>query len=87
MGARRGFALPVLFRLYRSTKRGSQAAAPSRPARGPRLRRAQIAHTEGERPTKLELARELLTLVAQWAGTRPVYAVTDSAYAGRALLE
>jgi hypothetical protein len=87
MGGRRGFALPILFRLYRSTKRGGQEAAPSRPARGPRLQTAQAIHTEGERPTKLELARDLLTLLAPWAGTRAVYAVTDSLYAGRALLE
>ena len=87
MSARRGFALPILFRLYRGTKRGGQDAAPSRPSRGPRLCRAQAAHTEGERPTKLELARDLLALVAGWAGARPVYAVADSLYAGRALLE
>jgi hypothetical protein len=87
MGGRRGFALPILFRLYRSTKRGGQTSAPSRPARGPRLRRAQAIHTEGERPSKLALAREVLTLVARWAGARPVYAVADSLYAGRALLQ
>ncbi len=39
-GASRGFALPLLFRLYRSTKRGGQASAPARPARGPRPRQA-----------------------------------------------
>jgi hypothetical protein len=87
MGASRGFALPLLFRLYRGTKRGGQASAPSRPARGPRLRRAQAVHTEDERPSKLELARQLLALVGQWAGSRPVYAVADSLYAGRAVLE
>src|SRR5215212_6600089 len=57
MGARRGFALPLLFRLYRSTKRGGQEQAPSRPARGTRLRVAQTVHAQGERPTKLDLAR------------------------------
>ena len=87
MGARRGFALPILFRLYRGTKRGGQGAAPSRPSRGTRLRAAQLAHAEGERATKLELARQMLALVAEWAGSRPVYAVADSLYAGRALLE
>ena len=87
MGGRRGFALPILFRLYRSTKRGGQHAAPSRPARGPRRWRAQAVHSEGERPSKLELAREVLTIVARWAGTRPIYAVADSLYAGRAVLE
>jgi hypothetical protein len=87
MGATRGFALPLLFRLYRSTKRGGQADAPSRPTRGRRLQAAQTAHTQGERPTKLELAREMLAIVAQWAGPRSVYAVADSLYAGRTLLE
>ena len=87
MGARRGFALPILFRLYRSTKRGGQSAAPSRPARGSRLQVAQTVHAQGERPTKLELARQMLALVAEWAGSRRVYAVADSLYAGRALLE
>ena len=87
MGARRGFALPILFRLYRSTKRGGQAHAPSRPSRGTRLQQAQAVHSEGDRPTKLDSARQLLVLVAQWAGTRRVYAVADSLYAGRPLLE
>ena len=87
MGARRGFALPILFRLYRNTKRGGQQPAPSRPSAGPRLRVAQAVHTEGERPTKLDLAQQVLALVAQWAGSRPVYAIADSLYAGRALLE
>ena len=54
MGARRGFALPVLFRLYRSTKRGGQEQAPSRPSRGTRLRKAQAAHAEGDRSTKMD---------------------------------
>lgn len=87
MGPIRGFALPVLFRLYRSTKRGGQADAPSRPTRGRRLRTAQAAHAQGARPTKLELAREMLAVVAQWASPRTIYAVADSLYAGRTLLE
>jgi DDE superfamily endonuclease len=87
MGPIRGFALPVLFRLYRSTKRGGQADAPSRPTRGRRLRTAQAAHAQGARPTKLELAREMLAIVARWAGARSVYAVADSLYAGRTRLE
>jgi hypothetical protein len=87
LGGTRGFALPLLFRLYRSTKRGGQADAPARPTRGQRLRAAQTAHAQGTRPTKLELARERLAVVAQWAGPRLVYAVADSRYAGRALLE
>jgi hypothetical protein len=87
MGGTRGFALPILFRLYRSTKRGGRADAPSRPTRGRRLQAAELAHTTGPRRTKLELARELLAIIAQWAGSRSVYAVADSLYAGRALLE
>jgi hypothetical protein len=87
LGSRRGFALPILFRLYRSTKRGGQVDAPSRPTRGRRLQAARVAHGQGTRPTKLELAQELLTIVARWAGARSVYAVADSLYAGRTLLE
>lgn len=76
---RRGFALPLLFRLYVGSKRGGQADAPSRRGSGPRVAAA--------RPTKLELARELLGVVAGWAGERTVVLAADSAYAGRALLE
>lgn len=87
MGPSRGFALPILFRLYRSTKRGGQADAPSRRRRGTRLQTAQRVHAEGVRPTKLELAREMLAIVAGWAGERSVYAIADSLYAGRTMLE
>jgi len=87
MGGTRGFALPLLFRLYRSTRRGGQADAASRPTRGRRLQAAQAAHTQEVRPTKLELAREMLAIVASWAGARSLYAVADSVYAGRTLLE
>jgi DDE superfamily endonuclease len=87
MGGTRGFALPILFRLSRSTKRGGRADAPSRPTRGQRLQAAETAHTAGPRRTKLELAREMLAIIAPWAGPRSVYAVADSLYAGRPLLE
>jgi DDE superfamily endonuclease len=87
MGGTRGFALPVLFRLYVGAKRGGRADAPSRPRAGTRQRAAEAAHAAHPRPTKLELARELVTLVAAWAGARTVYLVADSAYAGRTLLE
>jgi hypothetical protein len=87
MGPIRGFALPILFRLYRSTKRGGRADAPSRPTRGQRLRAAHAVHAQETRLTKLELAREMLMIVAQWAGPRTIYAVADSLYAGRTLLE
>jgi hypothetical protein len=82
MGGARGFALPVLFRLYVGAKRGGQRDAPSRSTTGARLKAAQAAHPPAsKRPTKLELARELLGLVATWAGDRALYAVVDSAYA------
>jgi hypothetical protein len=87
MGGTRGFALPLLFRLYVGAKRGGQRDAPSRATTGARLRAAQAAHPPaGQRRTKLELARELVELVAGWAGDRAVYAVVDSAYAGQELL-
>ena len=86
-GGAHGFALPILFRLYRSTHRGGQADAPSRRTRGTRLRTAQTMHVVGVRPTKLELARELIAIMAGWAGDRPVYAVADSLDAGRPILE
>ena len=87
VGSERGFALPLLFRLYVGAKRGGRANAPSRPHPGTRQRAAEAAHAKRPRPTKLELARELLGLVAQWAGERTIYVMADSAYAGRTLLE
>jgi hypothetical protein len=83
----RGFALPLLFRLYVGAKRGGKTDAPGRPRVGTRQRVAEAAHATHPRPTKLELAREVIGLVAQWAGERTVYVVADSAYAGRVLLE
>ena len=87
MGGTRGFALPLLFRLYVGAKRGGTKDAPGRPRRGTRQQAAERAHAAHPRPTKLALARELLALVAGWADGRPVYAVVDSAYAARPLLE
>jgi len=87
MGGSQGFALPLLFRLYVGAKRGGQADAPSRRGAGPRVAAARAAHAQAARPTKLELARELLGVVAGWAGERTVVLAADSAYAGRALLE
>jgi hypothetical protein len=83
----RGVALPILFRLYVGAKRGGRADAPSRPRVGTRQRAAEAAHAAHAKPTKLELARDLVALVAAWAGERPVYVAADSAYAGRTLLE
>lgn len=87
MGGSRGFALPLLFRLYVGAKRGGQQDAPSRPRAGKRQQAAAAAHAAHPRPTKLELARELIALVAQWAGGRRIYVAVDSAYAGRTLLD
>ncbi|MCC6177174.1 MAG: transposase [Chloroflexi bacterium] len=87
MGGSRGFALPLLFRLYVGAKRGGTKDAPGRPRRGTRQQAAEKAHAAHSRPTKLALARDLLTLVAGWADGRTVYAVVDSAYAARTLLE
>jgi DDE superfamily endonuclease len=87
MGGTRGFALPVLFRLYVGAKRGGQRDAPSRATTGARPRAAQAAHPPAsKRPTKLELAREMVALAATWAGDRLVYVLVDSAYAGQELL-
>ena len=87
MGGTRGFALPVLFRLYVGAKRGGTRDAPGRPRRGTRQQAAERAHAAHPRPTKLALARELLALAAGWTDGRTVYAVVDSAYAARPLLE
>jgi hypothetical protein len=87
MGGSRGFALPLLFRLYVGAKRGGTRDAPGRPRRGTRQQTAERAHAAHPRPTKLMVARELLALVARWADGRTVYAVVDSAYAARTLLE
>jgi hypothetical protein len=87
MGQGRGFAQPILVRLYTSSKRGGRADAPSRKRSGRRQVVAERAHADRDRRTKLELLRELVGLAAQWAEERPVYLLCDSAYAGRALLE
>jgi hypothetical protein len=87
VGSGRGFALPLLFRLYVGAKRGGQANAASRPHLGTRRRAAEAVHAKHPRRTKLELARELIGVVAAWAGERTLYVVADSAYAGRTLLE
>jgi hypothetical protein len=86
LGEARGFALPLLFRLYVGSKRGGQRDAPSRRSAGTRQAAAASA-ARGDRPTKLQLARELIGMVATWAGERTIYLVGDSAYAGRTLLE
>jgi len=88
MGRERGFALPILFRLYLGKRRGGQADAPARRGKPASQRRqAALLAAERERPSKLELARELIGLAAGWAGERTVYVAADSLYAGRPLLE
>ena len=88
-GSGRGFALPVLFRLYVGAKRGGERhrQGQAQGQVGPRLQAARTAHTQHQPTTKLELLREMVALVAQWAGERAVYLVVDSAYAGRTVLE
>jgi Transposase DDE domain len=88
-GSGRGFALPVLFRLYVGAKRGGerQRAGQTQDRVGPRLRAARTAHAQHQQTTKLDLLREMVALLAQWAGGRTVYVVVDSASAGRTVLE
>jgi DDE superfamily endonuclease len=88
-GSGRGFALPVLFRLYVAAKRGGERHRTGRAQRrvGPRLHAARRAHAQHRQATKLELLRELVEQVARWAGARTVYLVVDGAYAGRTVLE
>jgi hypothetical protein len=87
MQPERGFALPIAFRLYSGSRRGGQRDAASRRTTGQRQRAAQMAAASRPTVTKLELARELLELVSGWAPERTMYAVADSLYAGRAVLE
>lgn len=102
-GAPKGIAVPVLFRLYVGRRRGNRAdaagasgAAPARRPRratsGPRFARAQAAFPPAEqRPTKTQLAREGIAIVAQWleeiAPGRTLYFVGDTAYTNRTTLE
>jgi hypothetical protein len=85
LGDGRGFALPLLFRLYTTSKAGGQADAPSRSGKRKRLETAPA--TPAARLTKLQLAQEIIALLARWAEGRSLYVVADSAYAGRTLLE
>src|SRR5207248_569753 len=73
----------------RQRKRGGERhRAGRRQGRGgPRLRAARTAHAKHRQVTKLELLREMVGLLAGWAGERTIYLVVDSAYAGRTVLE
>ena len=87
MGGARRLALPILVRLSAGRKRGGQADAPSRPGSAQRRTAAADDPDPVPGPTKLELAREMVGLVAGWAGDQPVSVVADSLYAGRTLLD
>jgi len=87
MGGRRGFALPILVRLFVGSKRGGRADAPSRPGHGRRQETADRAFRDVTRATKLEFLRQEVLVVARWAPERTIYLVCDSAYAGRTVLE
>lgn len=87
MGGSRGFALPLLFRLYVGAKGGGKDDAPSRPSSRKRRRRPTGPAHRVPRPTKLDLARQLVALVAGWAGgERRICVVCDSLYAARTVL-
>jgi hypothetical protein len=97
-GAAKGVAVPLLFRLYVGRQRGNRAdaraarAGGTRATSGPRFRRARAAFPPAaHRPTKPELARAAIAVVAQWATAlaeaRTLYVVGDTAYACRTTLE
>lgn len=73
MGGSQGFALPLLFRLSQSSRRGGRSDAPGRRTRGVRAGTAIAAHAATPKQTKLELARDLVALFAGWAGARPCH--------------
>ena len=93
VGGPRGVAVPILFRLYVGSKRGNRKDAPSRPTSGTRYARAQAAFPAdaARRPTKPELARQAIALVAGWAAElapeRTVYVVGDTAYVNQTTVE
>ncbi len=100
-GGSKGVAIPLLFRLYVGSKRGNRAdaasaraggATSSRRTSGPRYRRADVAFPPPERrPTKPQLAREEIALVAQWAVAfapgRTIYVAGDTTYTNRTTME
>src|ERR671938_359824 len=69
-GTGRGFALPVLFRLYVGAKRGGERHrnGQAQDHVGPRLQAARTAHAKRRQVTKPELLREMIGLLTQWAG-------------------
>jgi hypothetical protein len=73
-GSGRGFALPILFRLSISTKRGGERERTGRRRgqAGPRLQAARTAHAERRQVTTPELLREMVGRLAQSADERTV---------------
>ena len=114
LAARTGWALPMLFRLFESSKRGGQKDAPSdhkraanreRHAASKRNRprwtdrkvvKNRLVPCEPEpdsgplpdevRPTKLQLAAEMVLLLAKTFPKLQIRVLADHAYHGRALL-
>ena len=114
IAAKTGWALPVLFRLFESSKRGGQKDAPSDRKRAtnrqrhgvskrqrPRLTDRKVVDeqltwcepepdsgplTQDVRPTKLQLAAQMLLLLAQRFPQLRIRVLADHAYNGRALL-
>lgn len=64
--SRRPWAIPVLFRIYRTKKECERSGDTYR--------------------KKTELGRELVDLLCQWAGGRPIHLATDSAYCNETLM-
>lgn len=87
LGVTKGFALPVLFRLFVGSKRGGEKDAPSLRTTKKRLRRARAAFRKERRRKKPEMALEMLELLASWAPERTFYVCCDTAYATRRILE
>jgi hypothetical protein len=69
MGSGRGFAVPVLFRLYVRAKRRGQADAPLRLRGGMRHRVVRETHAARRRVTMLALLREMVAATTGWAGS------------------
>lgn len=86
-GVVKGFALPVLFRLFVGRRRGGEKDAPSRSTKKKRLRRARAAFEKVKRRKKPEMALEMLELLASWAPERTFYVCCDTTYATRRILE
>lgn len=87
LGLTKGFALPILFRLYVGKKRGGEKNGPSQRKSKKRLRRARAAFRRHTYQKKPELALEMLQAIASWAPRRSFYVTCDSAYAVRTILE